>query len=549
MNYSQIIATSQRLLDELAITPVNAKLVSELMMEIKRDVMGIKDLDCSFLALKAALISWKARIIFWQKYNFRHLAFKGFEVAETRLKPLIESKYLKEKQKADLREIYSQIPRISVRLVEHPNRFIDNRLDCLCCLCREAIASETGSHMVPNFIAHKSFSFDKQGKRFREALNFMGANDTELFSSYYGNQVPTERIETAIGHELEEDFSFKNINILEYDNEFCSGCEKRFSILETVYAIKYNNPSKNLSPRISYLFWLSVLWRMDIGRLGLFMDFNDEMNLRQIVDSGIEADAKTIAKSESDLGNWKYAAFICHDLHEGDWACMGSREEHSPYWIIANDMILAFFPNIPSSEELRDLPLTIDSANLNDWKHPEDVVEISRSDFWKIRDMLEQQNIDHFDPPLEHALTNIREMERTSGHVLDSKAKDKAIMASRLSMQGPFIRKPYPWKGERFLAASIRIKKAKETGETYDPLNDAELFLTQQDFDKYYMDLAYFSRLGLEMKGLPFYSEALAAIPDEFSKAISDDDIRVQCEYEKSLGDFLEWNLFDEAGD
>lgn len=53
---------------------------------------------------------------------------------------------------------------------------IDNRQDDNCALCRERVADKTGSHLAPNFMIHKIFSFDGKGNRDREIATRVALN-------------------------------------------------------------------------------------------------------------------------------------------------------------------------------------------------------------------------------------------------------------------------------------------------------------------------------------------------------------------------------------
>lgn len=109
-------------------------------------------------------------------------------------------------------------------------------------------------------------------------------NKAEKNCTFYGQQVPAWRWAQGEGKtEVTEEDIDNNVNQIEYDNELCSVCEKRFGILETAYAQYYNGQKKNINPRLSYLFWLSVLWRMSMGSMSIFMDMHDELPLREPV--------------------------------------------------------------------------------------------------------------------------------------------------------------------------------------------------------------------------------------------------------------------------
>lgn len=108
------------------------------------------------------------------------------------------------------------------------------RYDDDCALCRVAKADKTGSHLAPNFLVHGAFSFDGKGGRFREIVTRDNLN-TQSRWLFYGQEVSPEAISADRGRCLTDEELEGNINVLECDN----------------------------------LFWLSVFWRMGVGRMSM----------------------------------------------------------------------------------------------------------------------------------------------------------------------------------------------------------------------------------------------------------------------------------------
>lgn len=418
-----------------------------------------------------------------------------------------------------LKQLRSQIKSIIDPLKPHKNMVVP-RLDYRCTLCRIRPANKTGSHMVPNFLAHPTFSWDGKGKRGHEALNHDYLNEMNSNSQFYGSDVPEWRFAQGAGKtEVSDEDIEKNINQLEYDNEFCSICENRFGVLETAYSQFYNGQQKRIDPRVAYLFWLSVLWRMSMGSMGVFMDMHDELDLRKLLDENILDTDKAIAAATSDLGDWKYVMFRAEGLWpNGDKGIFGSRMENSPYVVMYNDLVMVFFHDNPEDGELTVGPITIDRDNLNDWQTPENVVTVDRRWFWNVRDWIVDSSYDYADPVREKVLKAIREEERSTGKVLSDYKKKEAVKVARLSSppRGKLLKLR---KFQRIGAAWKRLKEAKTKGEVYEPLNDKELYLTQTDFQKYYEDLANLSKHHAEAREhiseFPFYEDAKNYVPDE----------------------------------
>ena len=126
------------------------------------------------------------------------------------------------------------------------------RYDDDCALCRVAKADKTGSHLAPNFLVHGAFSFDGKGGRFREIVTRDNLN-TQSRWLFYGQEVSPEAISADRGRCLTDEELEGNINVLECDN----------------------------------LFWLSVFWRMGVGRMSIFLDGEDEFAMREIAPDSI----------------------------------------------------------------------------------------------------------------------------------------------------------------------------------------------------------------------------------------------------------------------
>lgn len=455
-----------------------------------------------------------ARLRYLVYGNFYEKAHSHAQDTLMRIETFLNSKNIGAELIAEANKIKQEIENcIRGVKVRHENMH-DHRLDSRCCLCRKCIANKTGSHMVPNFLAHPSFSFDAEGKRFREALDHFYVNRPDLNCSFYGREVPTWRIEQMIGKEVSDEFLEKNINQLEFDNEFCSVCEDRWGVLETAYSQFYSGKVRDISPRLSYLFWLSVLYRMSLGSMGLQVNIEDEFNLRDILDKGICGKEKDLIKSEEDLGEWQYAIFKINGLVKyGDKGILGSYFNY-PYVIVVNDLIIVFYSKTPTDEQLVVGPITIKREWLNTWQRPESIIEGDRRFFWEVRDWIDEIHFNNYDPPREHALTTIRSEERHSGRAIDDEDKALLIKAARLSH--PNFDMPIRIrKAIHFVIADVRRKIAEEKGEKYSLLDDELVFLSEKNVQDYFEDLSEAAQCGYDVSSFPFYSDARDAIPDE----------------------------------
>lgn len=539
--YSYILALS----DEL-ISAVNSR--DALTMQQKIDELEVaykkcfgNRLDC-FEAFHAFVKMQLAAMRYFAHNNmFEYVHSRYKEVAE-RMVGFLDAERFNNEQKETVNALFSEMETTHKATPECHQNMVNKRFDTRCCLCRKLPANKTGSHMVPNFLAHPTFSWDGKGKRFREALNHDFINAPEKNCQFYGREVPEWRFAKGEGKEqITEDDIKNNINQLEFDNEFCARCENRFGTLESAYSPFYNGQQKKIHPRVAYLFWLSVLWRMSMGSMGFIMDFNDELSLRELLDDNILDSAKDIAESGTDLGEWQYAIFRAEGLKEGDKGILGYRTDSSPYVVAYNDLVMVFFHNVPTDAELSIGPIIVKRDNLNDWHSPEKSVVVDRAWFWDVRDWFVETSYDFYDPMREKTLITLREKERSEGRAFSDKMKADAVKIAKIA-GGPKSTMFKLHKMERIYGAWERMKKAKEDGKIYDPLKDDELFLRQKDFDLYFKDLARFSRNDEYhdiVADFPFYAEARRAIADEREWEVSDIDDCPDKEYEQAMGDFI----------
>ena len=539
--YSYISALS----DEL-ISAVNARDALTMQQKIDELEAAYKKcfgnrLDC-FEAFHAFVKMQLAAMRYFAHNNmFEYVHSRYKEVAE-RMEGFQNDERFNEKQKETVYVLFAEMEAIHKATPKRHQNLVNRRFDTRCCLCRTLPANKTGSHMVPKFLAHPTFSWDGKGKRFHEALNHDFINAPEKNCQFYGRDVPEWRFAKGEGkeHITDEDIE-NNINQLEFDNEFCARCENRFGVLESAYSQFYNGQQKKIHPRVAYLFWLSVLWRMSMGSMGFIMDFNDELSLRELLDENILDSAKDIAKSDTDLGEWQYAIFRTEGLQEGDKGIFGYRTDFSPYVVAYNDLVMVFFHNVPTDAELSIGPIIVNRDDLNNWHTSERSVVVDRAWFWDVRDWFVETSYDFYDPMREKALITLREKERSEGRFFSDKMKADAVKIAKIA-GGPKSTMFKLHKMGRIYGAWLRLKEAEETGNSYDPLKDDELFLRQKDFDLYFKDLARFSRNDEYhdiVAEFPFYAEARRAIADEREWEVSDIDDCPDKEYEQAMGDFI----------
>ena len=282
-NYQRIKDISIKLIEAVKVRDALQMqlLVDELERAYKEEYSDrIDDYDSWY----AFVLMHLASIRYFAHNNMYGLVHARYDDVASRIDGFHNSPDYTLEQKVEIDKLFAEIESINKATPEAHQNLVIGRNDTRCTLCRQLPANKTGSHMVPNFLAHPSFSWDGKGKRFHEALNHDYLNAPDLNCQFYGREVPEWRYAQGEGKDTvtDEDLA-KNINQLEYDNEFCSRCEDRFGVLESAYSQYYNGQQKKIDPRIAYLFWLSVLWRMSMGSMSIFMDMDDELSLTQIV--------------------------------------------------------------------------------------------------------------------------------------------------------------------------------------------------------------------------------------------------------------------------
>lgn len=527
-NYQRVIDLAKEL-----IASVEAR--DGLLMQQKIDALELaykeefRDSLYCYEAIFTFVLMNLASAKYFAHNNMFALAHARYEEVSTRMGDFMNSKSYSDEQKSEVNDLFGELEKIHKSTPERHQNLVVGRNDTRCCLCRVMPANKTGSHMVPNFLAHPTFSWDGKGKRFHEALNHDFINAQERNCQFYGREVPDWRFALGEGKKdvTEEDIK-QNVNQLEYDNEFCSYCENRFGVLEMAYSQFYNGQQKKIHPRVAYLFWLSVLWRMSMGSMSVFMDMHEELALHKLLNDNMLNTVKEIEESDTDLTDWRYAMYKADNLRDGDKGILGYRKGCSPYVVMYNDLVMVFYHHNPTDEELTIGPISVQREMLNDWHSEEKSLKVDRRWFWDVRDWIDESSYDFYDPAREKALRFIRETERSENRVIDAKVKAEAIKVERLTMgpQGKILRIR---KLPRIFGVWMRKKEAEEKGVAYDPLNDEDMFLQQRDFDQYYHDLAALSRdpeHHSDIVEFPFYKEARMAIANESDWEVSQEAVR-----------------------
>ena len=376
------------------------------------------------------------------------------------------------------------------------------RYDSRCALCRKEEADKTGSHLVPNFLIHKTFSFDGKGPRDREIARRTHLNMSEEWN-YYGSSVSPEAIRADMGRDLSDEEIEKNNDFLECDYLFCSVCEKRFGVIEDAFAPFYRGAVRTVNPRIAYLFWLSVFWRMQVGHMSIFMSGEDEFAIREILNRALLS-RDEISSSEEDLGDFGYVLWRCKDVMKGDSGIFGTRAQYSPYMIIVGEWIVLLYSGISKlKQRIHYAGWTIERDSFNTFLD-EDVfvTDIELEDFARLKRFVIDESKKAYGPRREEVELDIREQERSLGRLhsvpYSKERLQQAVAEDRKEGKPIYARNSY-----RFELAELKMVAAQREGKEYDFLKDRTLMLFPFDVENYKADLYELSKLGYDISIYP----------------------------------------------
>ena len=382
-----------------------------------------------------------------------------------------------------------------------------DRYDSRCALCREVEADKTGSHLAPNFMIHGMFSFDGKGRRNREISMRDHLNRDERMI-YYGPEVSPDAINADHGGDLSDEEIEENTNNLVCDNLFCKTCEERFGILETYYATYYADwKHEEVNSRVAYLFWLSVFWRMCVGRMSIFLKGEDEFEMRRILEENVTS-LEGILKGDNDLGDFGYILWRVKGLQKGDSGIFGTRRDQSPYMIIVNDIVALLIADVSKyRKHFSYAGWQIDRDDINTFDCDGEVVnEISLEEFALLkRFVIDESKIYGWGAAQEKVKIHLRELDRTEGvlHSVGYNEEREALRMARIEDDACprplFLRNSY-----RFHVAELKEYAYKQEGVEYDILKDRSLFMFQFDIDNYRSDLKAYLREGHDISGLPY---------------------------------------------
>ena len=390
------------------------------------------------------------------------------------------------------------------------------RYDDNCALCRVVKADKTGSHLAPNFLIHGAFSFDGKGGRFREIVTRDNLNMQSRWL-FYGQEVSPEAISADRGRSLTDEELEGNINVLECDNLFCSRCEARFALLESEYAKFYRGEKTAVNARVAYLFWISVFWRMGVGRMSIFLDGEDEFAMREILDRRITS-ASEICGSSADMGDFGYVLWRTKGIRKGFSGIFGTRTEHSPYMVIVNDMVVMLLSGVSrlkGTVEYAGWEIALDS--INTYRKPEVLVnEISLEEFARLKRFVLDESLEAGWGRLsEMVKLDCRERDRSSGKLHSVEKEAELIEAAKL-VDGELGRPELIIRNlDVFFFGDVKRHWFARKGEEYDILEDENIMIFPFDIENYKSDLRRYNAAGRDISGMPMVD---VFMPEKFWK-------------------------------
>ncbi len=244
-----------------------------------------------------------------------------------------------------------------------------------CYLCESHLATCKGSHMAPHFLIQTFLSVDGTTKRGKEVVTETILGEWRQ-DRKWGRNVSPEDIDATFGGVPDEEKETIKSDALTRDDYFCEQCEKRFSYIEAAYADYFFKRKKTISPEISYLFWLSVFWRLHMASMCIRLNDADAERIRTILDTYLpnsQKDVANISLADHDRP-LHYVLLHSEDTRSELLGLVGDHSTHAPYKILCGKYIVILY----SSDVDSKYPV-------NDYRKQEQCVEIPFMEWWKYK--------------------------------------------------------------------------------------------------------------------------------------------------------------------
>ena len=135
-----------------------------------------------------------------------------------------------------------------------------------------------------------------------------------------------------------------NTNHFTRDYLFCTSCEKRFAVVENEYASFINGIKQSVNPRLAYLLWLSVIWRMSVTHTCLQMPVALNKQIRIVLDSNLSLEKKEVINSKHSLGSFAYLLMRFPSSENVKTGLLAERKVSNPYLVLIDTWPCFSFP-------------------------------------------------------------------------------------------------------------------------------------------------------------------------------------------------------------
>lgn len=287
-----------------------------------------------------------------QGIYFGDFKWATFQITETIRICLMAKKFLPNEQSQTMFWIDNLHRRCGERIkfylerINKPKRM--EYLEYQCPICGKPHPDKTGMHLVPLLLIKHLFP------RFKELA--IEENNAMAYSFGYVGRDLAGHINDIRGYELtEEEAELEKLmlNPLTRDYLWCADCEKRITAIENMMLKVHDKQLRNekYEYKAPYLFWLSVFWRMSVGKMGIQLPKCVEDKIADIIHRAVEPNG-TFHWDEVETCFY-YGATQCIDTREELMGIWGLRKQEIPYLIIIGNLALTFFPSEADTIEFR----------------------------------------------------------------------------------------------------------------------------------------------------------------------------------------------------
>lgn len=315
----------------------------------------------------------------------------------------------------------------------------------VCALCGERHPDKTGSHLVPAFLIKDFFP------RFRELA--VEENSAMAHSYGYVGRDLASKIDEIRGYELtdeERELEALMSNPLTRDNLFCTDCEHRFAAIENemIKIHKLQLQNKDYECAIPYLFWLSVFFRMSVGKMSITLDNKVEHKIREILVNSIDCNGMFHFDQVDNC--YYYGAAFCKDIRNELPRIVGTRGHKEPYTIVIGNLVLTFFSSKNSAYDFKNIDPYM---HLNNGLEKEIWDELSFHIYWDRKEYVVFENAEYDMKNL--GSSDICDITFPSPNMTEWNKNDIMIDVGDYS----FLKGKYPFLIPRSLVTFVQRKK------------------------------------------------------------------------------------------